>query len=86
MEITGLFEIYLDRCNGEIDMAEDYFREAMKEDVRLKKEYQEWCDEMGYTDRKGFRVYFVNRNNPENLWDSFFNELKEYDELEIDYR
>ena len=42
MEITDLFEIYLERSNGDIEKAEEYFREAMSEDNRLHKEYLEW--------------------------------------------
>ena len=84
MEITDLFEIYLERSNGDIEKAEEYFREAMSEDNRLHKEYLEWCDEVGYTNRKGFKCYFMNKPDNDPTWDHYFHIMSEYSELEID--
>ncbi|MGL4292734.1 MAG: hypothetical protein ACRCSQ_04075 [Bacteroidales bacterium] len=81
MEITELFEYHFSQCQ-DLELAEDNFREEIEGDPALKKNYKEWCDEMGYTDRKGFRSYFINKHDSDNIWDDMYpnrEELEEYD-------
>ncbi|MEG1617198.1 MAG: hypothetical protein RR202_12175 [Bacteroidales bacterium] len=83
MEITEVFEIHFQNY-GEIELAEESFRESMKDNAPLKSQYRDWCDDMGYTDRKGFRSYFINKNDSESIWDSIFPNKEEYEEYEFD--
>ncbi|MEG1587106.1 MAG: hypothetical protein RR346_09535 [Bacteroidales bacterium] len=81
MEITELFEFYFSQFQ-DIALAEENFRENMQQDPELKKHYKEWCDEMGYTERKGFKSYFMNKSDSENFWEAMYpnrEELEEYD-------
>lgn len=84
MEITELFEHYFSQTE-DMTLAEELFREHLKTNTVLKLQYQDWCDEMGYTDRKGFRSYFINKNETESIWDTIFPNAEEYDEYEFKF-
>lgn len=81
MEITELFEFHMSQFS-DIELAEENFREEINNNPRLKQQYKEWCDELGYSERKGFRSYFLNKTESDNIWDSMYpnpEELEEYD-------
>lgn len=62
-----------------IDLAEDEFKRQISEDVELRSQYREWCEEYGHSLRNGFadfaEEYLENR---ESVWDS----LTDYDDHE----
>ena len=55
----------------------------MKKDSDLKNLYADWCDEMGYTERKGFKSYFLNKSEGENIWDTIFPNAEELEGYEF---
>lgn len=60
-----------------LDIAEYEFKKAISEDNKLKSEYKNWCEEMGYSERHGFREFAAEyAENFDSIWDS----LKDYDE------
>ncbi|MDO5570370.1 MAG: hypothetical protein Q4F97_02755 [Bacteroidales bacterium] len=83
MEITDVFEFHYNESH-DVNEAEQSFREAMKNDSNLKDLYRNWCDEMGYTERKGFKSYFINKAEGDNIWDSIFPNKEELDEYDFD--
>lgn len=83
MEITEVFEKYYSKSNHDIELAEERFRDDMKKDSDLKNLYADWCDEMGYTERKGFKSYFLNKSEGENIWDTIFPNAEELEGYEF---
>ena len=62
---------------GAIDIAEAEFKRMLADDSDLRREYKDWCDEMGYTERKGFSDYAEEYiSNREEKYDS----LTDYDQ------
>ncbi len=60
-----------------IDVAEDWFRRMMSDDEDLRREYKDWCDEYGYTEKHGFKDYCEEYlENQDSIWES----LNDYDE------
>ena len=82
--IIEVFERLYQENGKDVEAADESFREEMKEDPALKELYISWCDEMGYTERKGFRSYFLNKSESENIWDSIFPNKEEYDGYDFD--
>ncbi|MEG0948021.1 MAG: hypothetical protein RR212_07350 [Bacteroidales bacterium] len=81
MEITELFEFHMSQFN-DMELAEENFREEIEHHPDLKQQYKNWCEEMGYSDRKGFRSYFLNKGEADNIWSDMYpnrEELEEYD-------
>lgn len=60
-----------------IDIAEAEFKRNLADDDDLKTAYRQWCEEKGYSERKGFaefcQEYFEDRDE---LW----NSLDDYDD------
>lgn len=60
-----------------LDIAEYEFKKALSDDHNLKTAYRNWCDEVGYTERSGFRDFASEYlENRDSVWDS----LTDYDE------
>ncbi len=75
-EIEEILATYIQN-HGSVDIAEHEFKKALSEDSKLKKDYRSWCDEMGYTERHGFREFAAEYlENIDSVWDS----LTDYDE------
>ncbi len=82
-DIQDIFENIFSESDYDLKTAEEEFRELLKTDVNVKSIYKEWCDEMGYTERKGFKSYFVNKNESETIWDTIFPNAEELDGYEF---
>jgi hypothetical protein len=77
-ELTN-YIVSLIETNGSIDVAEAEFKRIMADDHDLRDQYREWCDENGYTPRRGFMQFAEEYNESrEAVWDS----LSDYDEYE----
>lgn len=65
-DIEEFFISILNEC-GSIDIAESEFKHRIAEEEDLKARYQEWCDETGYSYRRGFldfcEEYLDSQNN-----------------------
>lgn len=60
-----------------IDIAEAEFRRLMDDDDDLRAEYKEWCDENGYTEKRGFLEFCEEYlDSQDSIWES----LNDYDE------
>lgn len=60
-----------------INIAESEFRRMMADDPELRKEYKEWCDECGYTEKHGFKEFSEEYiESQDSIWES----LNDYDE------
>lgn len=71
-----LFLISLLDSHGSVDVAEAEFKRLSAEDSRLRQEYRKWCDENGYTSRRGFADFAYDYlSNREDVW----NALSDYD-------
>ena len=78
MKITDVFDFYLSQF-ADIHMAEDNFRDELEGDPELRQQYKDWCDEMGYSERIGFRCYNINRAEAESIWDEIYPNAEELD-------
>ena len=77
-EITEIIENIVDE-SPTLDDAEAEFKRMIAEDPDLRKRYREWCHEMGYVERNGFRNYGLEYLDGKNdIW----NYLTDYDDEE----
>ncbi len=54
-----------------LDMCEKELHLLLNEDSALRADYKEWCETMGYTERKGFAEFFQEYVDREgSVWDS----------------
>jgi len=75
-EMTQLFEDLL-RTYGSVDIAEAEFKHLIDEDSELHADYRLWCEENGYTEKRGF-LDFADEylDSQQSIWDV----LSDYDE------
>lgn len=62
---------------GSIDIAESEFSRQIHEDEKMMIAFREWCNEMGYKERKAFVEYcqeYINEN------EEIFDSLSDYNE------
>ena len=75
-DITEVFDYYLSQY-GSVDIAESEFKKTLHEDAQLKAAYREWCDQVGSSEKSGFKdycdEYFESQND---IW----NTLSDYDD------
>lgn len=75
-DITDFFKQLLDEHRG-IDIAEAEFKRLLADDEELRAYYRQWCEECGYSEKRGFLdfcdEYFESQDS---IWDS----LNDYDE------
>lgn len=62
---------------GSIDIAESEFSRQMNEDETMLTAFKEWCNEMGYKERKAF-VEYCHEYIDEN--EEAFDSLSDYNE------
>ena len=73
-------DIFIDVLNqaGGIDMAEAEFKKMIGADDELHRQYREWCQETGSSERMGFidfcEEYLSERDE---AWDSLNNDFNE---------
>lgn len=62
---------------GSYDIARAEFFRIIADDDELQQQYREWCDENGYSERKGFDEFIDQRiDSHDSVWSS----LNDYDE------
>lgn len=75
-DITIIFDDIIKQYRT-LDLAEEMFRSMMEDDKQLEADYQEWCDTMGVSGRKGFAYYYEEYlEQQDSVWDS----LDDHDE------
>lgn len=75
-EITDFFENLI-RQSGTYDIARSEFQRLVDDDDELRQQYSQWCEENGYSMRRGFDIYCEEFFNNQN---SAMDSLKDYDE------
>lgn len=74
--MTRLFDNLLQSC-GSVDIAEAEFKRMLHEDLTLRDEYSQWCEDSGYTEKHGFMDYADEYIETQAaIWDN----LNDYDE------
>lgn len=75
-DITIVFDDIIKQYRT-LDLAEEMFRSMMEDDKQLEADYQEWCDTVGVSGRKGFAYYYEEYlDQQDSVWDS----LEDHDE------
>lgn len=60
-----------------VDIAEAEFRRMLDDDDELKADYKSWCEELGYTEKRGFKDFSEEYlDSRDSIWES----LNDYDE------
>ncbi len=75
--ITDLFNDMLQQY-GSADIAEAEFKKLVHEDQELRAQYREWCDEVGSSEKHGFRDYCDEYfESQESIWDNLKDNYEE---------
>lgn len=62
---------------GSYDIARAEFFRIIADDEEIQQQYREWCDENGFSERKGFDEFIDQRiDSHDSVWSS----LNDYDE------
>lgn len=77
MENNDITEYFMEliRQAGSIDMAEAEFKKRIGEDEELRREYRDWCHEVGSSERQGFFDFcdeYLDRQD--SIWDTLDND------------
>ncbi len=76
--MTAFFEEII-RQNPSLDMAEAEFRRALVDDPELRRQYRDYCREVGSSEKNGFLDFCEEYMQEEdNVW----NSLNDYDNQE----
>ena len=76
--ITELFETLIKQYR-ELEPSLAAFKQALEEDITLQDEYTEWCDAMGYSEKKGFEeFYYEYIEHSDSIWDSIYPNKEEF--------
>ena len=79
-DITEVFENFIKEYRSLEDSSDASF-EALDADEILQDEYREWCDAMGYSEKKGFAGYYHEYiESQDSIWDSMFPNKEEYND------
>lgn len=77
-DITDLFVHFIEQSPSP-DIAESNFMQMLVDEPEWRARYKAYCQEMGYTERRGFMDFYEEHYSPEeSIWDN----LKDYDEYE----
>ena len=81
--ITELFERLIKQYR-ELEPSLAAFKQALEEDITLQDEYTEWCDAMGYSEKKGFvEFYYEYIEHSDSIWDSIYPNKEEFDGYDL---
>ena len=79
-DIIEVFENFIKQY-GSLEDSSDAFFEALANDEILQNEYREWCEAMGYSEKKGFAGYYREYiDTKDSIWDSMFPNREEYND------
>lgn len=75
-DITELFRDLLIQHRS-IDIAHTEFSRLLTDDEELRMDYREWCEENGYSEKRGFLIFCDEyMDSQDSIWES----LNDYDE------
>lgn len=77
-EMHDLF-VHIINQTDSLDMAESEFRHLLVDDPELRRQYREYCREMGTSERNGFKDFCEEfMQEQDNVW----NSLSDFDNQE----
>lgn len=77
-EMHDLF-VHIINQTDSLDMAESEFRHLLVDDPELRRQYREYCREMGTSERNGFKDFCEDfMQEQDNVW----NSLSDFDNQE----
>ena len=75
-DITDFFRDLLNQHRS-IDIAYTEFVRLLEDDEELRVDYRDWCEENGYSEKKGFLIFCDEyMDSQDSIWES----LNDYDE------
>ena len=80
-DVTEIMQAFYAKHN-DLVISEKRFHETLELDKQLKELYREWCEDMGVSERKGFRNYIENQEQ-DTIWDSMYPNREELEEYEF---
>ncbi len=80
-DVTEIMQAFYVKHN-DLVISEKRFHETLELDKELRELYKEWCDDMGVSERKGFRYYIENQEQ-DTIWDSMYPNREELEEYEF---
>lgn len=78
MENNDITELFLEiiRQAGSIDVAEAEFKKRIGEDEELRRQYRQWCHDVGSSERRGFFDFCDEYlDNQDSIWEAFDNDF-----------
>lgn len=79
IDIIEIFNSIIDTCRS-IDVADRELWRQIEDDPEIKKAYIEWCDNEGFTIKKGFIHYCEECfDEEESRWDVLSEDESNYD-------
>lgn len=77
-EMTDLF-VHIINQTDSLDMAESEFRRMLVDEPELRRQYREYCREVGSSERNGFKDFCEEyMQEQDNVW----NSLSDFDNQE----
>lgn len=81
MDLTELFDILIKQY-GDIDSSQEALRLKMEEDPELAENYKDWCENLGYSEKKGFAIYYKEYlDRTDSIWDSIYPNPEDGDDF-----
>lgn len=81
IDLTELFDILIKQY-GSIDASQEGLNLKMEEDPSIAEEYKEWCENMGYSEKKGFAIYYKEYlDRADSIWDSMYPNAEDGDDF-----
>ncbi len=70
IDIEEIIHTLIDQ-NGSIDFVESEFARMIDNDSELKNAYKEWCDDLGYSQKSGYKDYIEEVfESQDSVWDT----------------
>ncbi len=77
IDLTDLFNELLQQY-GSIDIAEAEFKKLIHENPELRKQYKDWCHEVGSSEKRGFFDYCEEYfESQDSIWDNLKDEYED---------
>ena len=70
-DISEILRALLDRYSNTSELDTE-FQDMLRDDKQLKADYEQWCEELGYNVRDGYRE-FINEivESQDSIWDNY---------------
>lgn len=70
-DISDILRALLDRYSNTSELDQE-FQRMLREDRQLKEDYNQWCDDRGYSARTGYRDFIDEIiESQDSFWDQY---------------